>query len=138
MANEIEKGKGFLGAGIAFPLGLTEADHLRMNSLEDHVRQSIQLILETAKGERVMRPDFGSGLRDLVFSPVSSATLALVRHEVQDAVIRFEPRIDVLGVTVSITPDQPERLNIELKYRVRETDTLFNLVYPFYLDRGET
>lgn len=130
------EGRDFLGAGLAFPLGLDASGQLLMTSLEQHVRQSIELIMETARGERVMRPDFGAGLHDLVFEPVNAGTIALVQHEVQEALINYEPRIDVLGVSVTADQDHVGLLLINLSYRIRQTDTMFNLVYPFYLARG--
>jgi phage baseplate assembly protein W len=135
MTAPADDGREFLGAGLAFPLGLDEQGQLRMNSLEDHVRQSIGLILETAQGERMMRPDFGAGLRDLAFAPLDAATVALVAHQVRDALVRFEPRVDVDEVTVR-AGDETGTLLIHLRYRVRRTDTMFNLVYPFYLERS--
>jgi phage baseplate assembly protein W len=110
---------------------------MAMHRLEDQVRQSIVLILRTAKGERVMRPDFGSGLHKLVFEPMTPITCARVQHEAQEALVRFEPRIEVTKVDVTVDSHQQGRLLINITYRVRRTDTLFNLVYPFYLERGE-
>jgi Bacteriophage baseplate protein W len=137
MNNEPVEGKEFLGAGPAFPFGVDAQGRIAMSGLEDHVRQSISLILRTAKGERVMRPDFGAGLDRLVFSPATATTTALAEHEVREALVRFEPRIDVLRVAARLDPQKPEELVIEVEYRVRRTDTISNLVYPFYLDRGE-
>lgn len=137
MNNELSIGKEFLGAGIAFPFQVDGQGHLALNQLEEQVRQSILLILRTAKGERVMRPDFGSGLSELVFAPLSTSTTALAQQAVEEALTRFEPRIEL--VKVEATPDRQEsgRLLIEVEYRVRQTDSTFNLVYPFYLERGE-
>jgi|SRR5436189_4886341 len=136
MYNSSRDGRKFLGAGVAFPLRLDADGRIAINSLEDHVRQSILLILQTAKGERVMRPDFGAGLQTLVFSPVNAATAALVQHEVRDALVRFEPRIDILSVEVTSDQEEQNVLMINLQYRVRKTDTMFNLVYPFFLAKG--
>jgi len=136
MDNSSRDGRKFLGAGVAFPLRLDADGRIAINSLEDHVRQSILLILQTAKGERVMRPDFGAGLQTLVFSPVNAATAALVQHEVRDALVRFEPRIDILSVEVTSDQEEQNVLMINLQYRVRKTDTMFNLVYPFFLAKG--
>ncbi|MCP3956371.1 MAG: GPW/gp25 family protein [bacterium] len=136
MSEDSSSGKGFLGAGVGFPLRLDDDGHLAVSRLEDQVRQSILLILRTARGERVMRPDFGVGLEELVFEPLNQATIALVEHRVTEALIRFEPRVDVLGVDVRADSEQRGVLLIELDYRVRRTDTQFNLVYPFYLERG--
>jgi phage baseplate assembly protein W len=137
VADTTSEGKEFLGAGIAFPLGVDRDRHMAMHRLEEQVRQSIVLILGTAKGERVMRPDFGSGLHKLVFEPLTPITCARVQHEVQEALVRFEPRIEVTRVEVTIDARQRGRLLINIAYRVRRTDTFFNLVYPFYLERGE-
>ncbi len=136
MAIDSNEGKEFLGAGIAFPLRVDAQGEVTINSLEAHVRQSILLILRTDKGERVMRPDFGAGLGKLVFSPITAVTAALVQHEVKDALIRFEPRIEVLKVEVRDDAERQGVLLIEMEYRVRRTDTIFNLVYPFYLEKG--
>jgi len=136
MANDSTIGKEFLGAGVAFPLRPDAEGRIVMNSLEDHVRQSIQLILQTARNERVMRPEFGAGLQSLVFEPLNQATAALVQHQVEKALVRFEPRIELLKVAVTLDQNQGDRLIINVEYRVRRTDTTFNLVYPFYLERG--
>ena len=107
---------------------------LRTADYEESVRQSIWLILGTAKGERVMRPDFGCAIYDFVFETNSASTAGRIEEEVRDALLFFEPRIDVLAVRVE--PDgQGERLLINIDYQVRATDNLFNMVYPFYLER---
>ena len=137
MANASETGKEFLGAGVAFPFGVDAQGQLAMNSLEDHVRQSILLIAQTGKGERVMHPDFGAGLDALVFSPATTATAALVQQRLKDALVRFEPRIEVLSVAAEIDAAAPQTVVVTLQYRVRRTDTTFNLVFPFYLERGQ-
>ena len=137
MADTASEGKEFLGAGIAFPFGVDKDGHMAMHRLEEQVRQSIVLILQTAKGERVMRPDFGSALHKLLFEPMTPITFARVQHEVREALIRFEPRIEVTNVEVTVDSRQLGRLLINIAYRVRRTDTLFSLVYPFYLERGE-
>ncbi|HZT32870.1 MAG TPA: GPW/gp25 family protein [Bryobacteraceae bacterium] len=137
MPDNADQGKDFLGAGLAFPLAVDGEGRLAMNSYEDHIRQSILLIARTGKSERVMQPDFGAGLESQVFAPANVATTALVEHQVKDALIRYEPRIEVLSVKATIDPAEYNRLNVEVQYRVRRTDTTFNLVYPFYLDRGQ-
>ncbi len=137
MANESNNGREFLGAGIAFPLGVNADGHLAMHSLDDQVRQSIFLILQTGKGERVMRPDFGAGLQAQVFDSITPTTITLVQHRVEEALIRFEPRIEVLKVEVNSDQKESGVLLINISYRVRRTDISFNLVYPFYIERGE-
>src|SRR6266545_6534621 len=127
--------KPFLGIGLGFPPALDANGALARAEYEESVRQSIWIILGTAKGERVMRPNFGCGIHELVFANASSATFGRLAEEVHDALLRFETRIDVLDVQV--TPDgEGEVLLISIDYEVRATNNAFNLVYPFYLQQG--
>jgi len=119
----------FLGKGWSFPVGL---DDVKIASGELSIQQSIWIILSTAPGERVMRPDFGCGLQELVFATNDSRTVRQAAQAVRDALIRWEPRIDVLDVTSEVKGNG-EVLLINISYRVRSTNNLFNLVYPFYL-----
>ena len=129
--------KAFLGKGWAFPVAQDEGGGVALIAHEKDVRQAIRIILDTAWGERVMRPDFGAGLQELVFEPINTTTLTLIRHRVEQALITWEPRIHVKRVTV--TPDTEERskLLIDIRYEVRSTNTFYNLVYPFYLYEGQ-
>lgn len=125
-------GKAFLGTGWAFPTTAAPTGEAALVSYEDDIRQAIHIILGTARGERVMRPDFGAGLQELVFEPINTTTMALAQHHVQQALITWEPRID--SITVAVSADGPRgRLMIDIHYRVRATNTFYNLVYPFYL-----
>lgn len=128
--------KAFLGRGFAFPLALDAAGGVRMAEHEEDIRQAIRIILDTEPGERVMRPDFGAGLRALLFEPLNLHTIALIRHRVEQSLILWEPRIDSIGVEVRADPPNGV-VNIELRYRVRTTNTFYNLVYPFYLQEGK-
>lgn len=103
---------------------------------EDAVRQSVWLILATAPGERVMRPDFGCRIHDLLFAAAGAATIGLAAQAVREALVRWEPRIELLGVDVAPDRAEPALLRVSVDYRVRTTDTRFNLVYPFYLERS--
>lgn len=124
---------GFLGSGWAFPVTADTAGGLRTSSGEDAVRQSIWAILSTAPGERVMRPDFGCGLHDLVFDVLDAATAGTVTRVVREALARHEPRIAVLDVYVAPDPAEPGLLQIEINYELRSSNSRANLVYPFYL-----
>ncbi|MGK7896337.1 MAG: GPW/gp25 family protein [Xenococcus sp. (in: cyanobacteria)] len=127
--------KPFLGIGVGFPVSLDNEGDFRLVEYEESVRQSILIILGTAKGERVMRPDFGCGIYDLVFEPNSPATAGKVSQAVQEALLIFEPRIDVLDVRVQSPSDQErEKMLVSIDYQVRATNNVFNLVYPFYLE----
>ena len=125
--------KIFLGKGWQFPVALDGVGAISVAEYEESVRQSIWVILGTAKGERLMRPDFGCGIYDMVFGVNSSTTASEAAEEVRDALVSFEPRIDVLGVEVTSGGDG-EVLYVSIDYQIRATNTVFNLVYPFYLE----
>lgn len=130
--------KPFLGIGAGFPLRLDTAEAAGLfvrAEYEESVRQSILIILGTAKGERVMRPDFGCGIHDLVFQNLSAGTTGRVQQAVREALLRLEPRIDVTEVAVSAGAGD-NVLQIRVEYEVRATNNVFNLVYPFYLQPG--
>jgi uncharacterized protein len=127
--------KVFLGKGWQFPVAVDDGGAVAVAEYEESVRQSIWVILGTAKGERAMRPDFGCGIYDMVFGVNSSTAASEAAEEVRDALVSFEPRIDVLNVEVS-PGDDGEVLYIGIDYQVRATNTVFNLVYPFYLEGG--
>jgi phage baseplate assembly protein W len=133
----MEERKQFLGRGWAWPPHLDPVSgQVAMSASEDDIRQAIRIIIETAPGERVMRPDFGCGIHELVFEIIDSATLQRVRAVVQDALVRYEARIDVLSVEVGTDESMDGALLIELEYRVRRTNQIGNLVYPFYFSEG--
>jgi Bacteriophage baseplate protein W len=128
-------GSEFLGTGWTFPMKL-EAGEIALSSHEEDIRQAIRIILETAPGERLMRPDFGCGIHDYVFAPNNVRTAGLIRFHVEEALRRWEPRIDLEEVSVRPDPDHGEVILIDIDYRVKSTDSRFNLVYPFYLERS--
>jgi hypothetical protein len=128
--------KLFLGVGWSFPVGLDGDGMLAHAQFEESVRQSIWIILSTAKGERVMRPDFGCGIYDLVFEVNSATTAGRVAQAVKQALLLYEPRIDVLDVQVKAEGTSGEVMLISIDYEVRATNNVFNLVYPFYLERS--
>jgi len=132
----LDQSKAFLGVGWRFAPCVTPDGRVALAVYEEDIREAILIILGTGLGERVMRPDFGAGLNDFVFEPLSSTTLHLVRTRVQEALVKWEPRIDVLDVEVSADTTEHNKLLISVTYRVRATNTQFNLVYPFYLEEG--
>lgn len=126
----------FLGVGWRFPLELNEDGELPLSEYEDSVRESIKVIVCTVPGERQMRLDFGCGIHSLVFAENNLTTAGQAAYYVEKALIRWEPRIELLRVQA--TPDRKgdNRLVIEIEYKVIATNTIFNLVYPFYLTEG--
>lgn len=123
----------FLGRGWSFPVVLDPHHGIAEASDEDKIRQSIETILRTAPGERVMRPEFGCGIHELVFDTLGGGLIGRVISVVSSALASWEPRIDVLDVTAQHDTDDPTRLLIEIEYRVRSTNSRFNLVFPFYV-----
>jgi uncharacterized protein len=133
----MEERKDFLGRGWAMPVDLDPRTGLvAISEYEDNIRQSIRIILETAPGERVMRPNFGCGIHDLVFAAIDTTTMQRIRSVVEEALRRYEARIEVTGVTIDEEATSEGVLLIELEYRVRKTNQIGNLVYPFYFREG--
>jgi phage baseplate assembly protein W len=129
--------KEFLGRGWAMPVELDPHTGIVARvAYEEDIRQSILIILETAPGERVMRPNFGCGIHELVFTAVDSTAIQLVRSVVEEALRRCEARIDVLGVSVDEQSTAEGKLLVEIEYRVRKTNQTGNLVFPFYFREG--
>lgn len=127
----------FLGTGWAFPVTTDERGDVETVAGPADIREAIRLILGTAKGERVMRPAFGCDIHDQVFSAVTPTTLTLVESSVREALVEWEPRIDVVSVDASADEAEPGRVLVEIAYRVRSTNSLSNMVYPFYVTEGE-
>jgi len=128
-----DRGKEFMGRGWAFPIAF-EPDRgvVRSAAFEEDIHQSIYIILSTARGERVMRPEFGCGIHELVFAVINTALVTQVRHHVETSLRKFEARIDLLGVEVDTTQAVNGRLNINIDYQIRTTNQSGNFVYPFY------
>jgi phage baseplate assembly protein W len=128
--------KDFLGVGLSFPLRADEAGKIAWSKYEDSIKESIMIILGTAMGERVMRPDFGCELQKLVFSVNDTSTASLAIFYVEEALRKWEPRIELIKVDANIDDNERERLNIDIEYRDISSNTRYNLVYPFYLRKG--
>ena len=128
--------RNFLGVGWRFPLQVTPDGRIAQSRFEQRIEESIFIILSTAPGERPMLPDFGCGIHDLLFAPNDSRTVTLVVHLVRQALTKFEARIDLLDVHVESDAEAPNLLLIRIHYRVRATNAIGNLVYPFYIREG--
>ena len=125
----------FLGRGWAFPILPDAGGSLRYVEEDDNVAQSVRLLLSTAAGERVMRPDFGTEAPRLVFAPGSTSNLKLLETRIRETVRDFETRVNLEEVTVTEDPVSPERVNIEVTYTVRRTNSRNSVVFPYYLGR---
>ena len=127
------RNREFLGQGLAFPLQVNPRGAIALASGERDIEQSIRIILETAPGERVMRPEFGCRIHELVFAPNNAATEGLLIHYVKEALDRWEPRIEVLDIEVSTAANSQATLLAEIKYAIRDTHNERSIVYPFFL-----
>ena len=123
----------FLGQGWRFPPGIDGRGGLGLSRYENDIEEAIRIILGTAQGERVMRPEFGSSIHDFVFAPNNATTAGLISYHVQEALARWEPRIEVMAIDVQPDPLEPSQVLINIGYRVKATNDERNLVYPFYL-----
>src|SRR5215207_9185893 len=126
-----------LGTGLSFPLSVDRRGGIALATGETDVDQAIEIILSTAPGERPMRPDFGCGVHDFVFDTIDATTVGQMEREVRDALDHWEPRIEVLAVDFDLSGVDRGELLINIGYRLRATNHLRNLVYPFYIIPAE-
>src|SRR5438552_13845510 len=129
--------KDFLGNGWAFPMRISPSGGIGLSRQEVDIDEAIRIILGTAKGERHMRPNFGCGIHDLVFAPNNATTHGLVETYVTEAIGWWEPRVELVDVLVEPDDDDRNTLFINITYKVRSTNDVRNLVYPFYIIRPE-
>ncbi len=127
----------FLGVGWAFPLGIDQRGRIALARHEQDIEQAIRMILLTPKGQRVMRPDFGCNIHELIFAPNDATTAGLAAYYVEDALRMWEPRIQVLGVTARADMADAARLLLEIEYEIKATHDRRALVFPFYRIPGE-
>lgn len=123
----------FLGQGLAFPLQINPRGEIALVAGVTDIEQSIRIILGTSPGERVMRPEFGCRIHELIFAPQNAATEGLVAHYVEEALERWEPRIDIRSVEATADPNHDGALLIEVHYQVKDTYDERSIIYPFYL-----
>ena len=126
----------FLGQGWAFPVRVNARGGLDWSSAGRSIEEAIWIVLSTPRRSRIMEPEFGCGLHDYVFAPNNANTRAVIAAEVRDALIRWEPRIDVLAVRAEPQIDAANTLLIEVDYRIRANNAARNIVYPFFINEG--
>jgi len=126
-----------IGSGLAFPLAVDRRGGIALARDEQDIDQAIQLILGTAPGERPMRPEFGCGVHDFVFDSIDANTIGNMEQAIREALLRWEPRIDVTDVKFDASEAVNGLLTINIEYKVRATNTDRNLVYPFYVIPAE-
>src|SRR5437763_561683 len=129
--------RDFLGVGWSFPVTSDPATgDVELSWYEKDLKEATVVILETSQGERVMRPRFGCGIHDLVFSEINATTFTAIEATLKDALITYEPRIELLNVAVDPFDALNGLLLVKIDYRIRRTNQTDNLVYPFYFREG--
>jgi phage baseplate assembly protein W len=126
-----------IGSGLAFPLQVDRRGGIALATDETDIEQAIELILGTAPGERPMRPEFGCGVHDYVFDSIDASTIGHMEEAIRDALDHWEPRIVVETVEFDLSGVDEGRLMIDIGYHIRVTNTMRNLVYPFYVIPAE-
>lgn len=130
-----EKDDSFLGCGWAFPVDFGGGvNPTSMVAKEEDIRQSLQIILSTRIGERIMRPDFGIDLHSMVYHNMDLTARTQLRAAIEKAILYWEPRIMLTNVTFDMSEDRNGILYILLEYTIRQTNARANMVYPFYYE----
>ncbi|GAB3374127.1 GPW/gp25 family protein [Lysobacter rhizosphaerae] len=133
----MDEQKQWQGCGWSYPIRMDAYTGTpELSRHERDIRESLRILLGTAPGERVMRPDFGCGIHDLVFSVMDVAMLTRVETQVRESIIKYEARVELLGVRADPLWAADGLLLVELEYRIRQTNQSGNLVYPFYFREG--
>ncbi len=125
--------KSFLGTGWGFPPEFSnKAAEVGMLSDEADIQSSLEILLTTRPGERVMRPDYGCNLDELIFEPLTTTFKTYIKDLISTAILYYEPRIEVNSIDLDDTGELEGRIVISIDYTVSATNTRFNFVYPFY------
>lgn len=128
--------KAFLGSGFKFPVQVDKnTGRIRESSYEEDIQEAIRIILSTRKGERIRNPQFGCGIYDYAFETLDYTTISAIKHEVEMALVLWEPRIEDIEVVINENQEEGVLL-IEIGYVVRSTNNPFNLVFPYYINEG--
>ena len=129
--------RDFLGTGWAFPVSVDAHGRIALARQERDIEEAIHIILLTPRGQRVMRPEFGCQIHELIFAPNDATTACLASYYVEEALGMWEPRIRIQEVAAHPDPDDPARLLVEIRYEIKATHDSRSLVFPFYRILGE-
>jgi uncharacterized protein len=129
----------FLGRGWRFPPRFSRGGaEVEMVSGVEDIHQSLQILLTTGLGERVMQEEFGCDLQRALFEELDQGLVSLIDKTASDAILLFEPRITLDRLDVSTSADQQGLLLIAIEYTVRSTNSRFNMVFPFYINEANS
>lgn len=133
----MENKKSFLGTGWGFPPEFDiEQKNVKMIADEKDIESSLHILLTTRLGERVMLPDYGCNLDELLFEGLNRTLITYVLELIKTAILYHEPRIDIVKLDMSETDPLEGKLIIEIDYRIRATNSRMNVVFPFYREEG--
>ena len=134
--NNINVSNSFLGRGWKFPVTFVDSSFtVELVEDEQDIAESIQIILNTTLGERVMHPDFGSNLEDLLFEKIDITSLTMITNRLKRAFLYHESRVTINDI--DLTPDAENGIiQVTVDYTVSATNTRTNLVYPYYINEG--
>lgn len=132
----MDDGTSFLGTGWSFPPEFSLRAGVRMVSAEEDIRQSLHIVLATVPGERVMRPDFGAGIKQQVFGTIDETTITILKDAIGRAILFFEPRVKVEDIVADTAQVMDGRLDFSIDYTIIGTNTRHNVVFPYYCLEG--
>jgi len=130
--------QSFLGRGWSFPPTFNNNNNLQIKMVEasEDIQQSLEILLSTSLGERIMTPDYGCNLIDFLFESINTSKLNFLKEHIRTAIINYETRIELNEISIDGSNYQNGELKISLDYRIEQSNTRFNLVFPFYKVEG--
>jgi len=127
----------FLGKGWSFPPSFDAGlKGVEMTEKNEDIQKSLQILLTTAVGERVMQPKYGCNMDEMVFESLDTSTKTLIKDKIRTAILFFEPRIDVVTIVMNAVNELEGEILIEIEYVIRATNSRFNFVFPYYVNEG--
>jgi uncharacterized protein len=139
MAEQIKATDSFLGTGWGFPVAFNNlSGDVRMTSDVEDILCSLNILLSTSIGERIMQPKFGCNLEDVMFEPISTSLLSFIKGLVKDAILYHEPRIRLNKIAIDTDDYLEGRLPIEIDFTISATNSRYNYVYPFYINEASS
>jgi hypothetical protein len=127
----------FLGKGWSFPPTFVPGlQGVEMTEKVEDINRSLQILLTTRAGERIMQPKYGCNMDEMVFESLSTTTKTIIKDKIKTAILYFEPRIDVIAISMDTTNELEGEIMIEIEYMVRATNSRFNFVFPYYINEG--
>jgi len=127
----------FLGKGWSFPPTFVPGlQGVEMTEKVEDINRSLQILLTTRTGERIMQPRYGCNMDEMVFESLSTTTKTIIKDKIRTAILYFEPRIDVTAISMDTSNEKEGEILVEIEYVVRATNSRFNFVFPYYINEG--